>query len=469
MKRPDSSIPQFAQRIPRDVLPLIAGRTLVLPLGCETVRVRFTATMRSVRFSLRTRDPAEAKARQGQAAAALERFWVTLRTDAPAALSHQQATALAGELYRAWSDGGADRTIAVQHTPDGRWERTRSMPAEEEAAFASARGKLEAAIEAEDTAGLEPTLGPLVDRLLLARGVSSVDADSRAVLLDAFARALRDAFAARERHAVGDYSPDPNANRFPEWQQEKVAPPPSSAGKTTLTGLVSDWWTERQAAGLKPSTHESYRNTVAAFVAYLKHNDAGRVTAEDVLGFKDHRLATINPRTGKAISAKTVKDSDIAGLKAIFAWAVANRRMASNPAKDVTLKLGKARKLRSKGLSDEEAHAILRAALAYQPGKGERPQTAAAKRWVPWLAAYTGARVGELAQLRKQDLRQQGPHWLITITPEAGTVKTNEVREVVLHSHLVELGFPEFVAKAPAGHLFLKLGSEGDVLGRSKA
>ncbi|WP_281292741.1 DUF6538 domain-containing protein [Methylobacterium oryzihabitans] len=450
----------------------MAGRTLVLPLGCETVRVRFTATMRSVRFSLRTRDPAEAKARQGQAAAALERFWVSLRTDAPAALSHQQATALAGELYRAWSDGGAGRTIAVQHMPDGRWERARSMPAEEEAAFASARGKLEAAIEADDTAGLEPTLGPLVDRLLLARGVSSVDADSRAVLLDAFARALRDAFAARERNAGGDYSPDPNANRFPEWQTEQqgrgpepAKPAPVPAGKTTLTGLVADWWTERQAAGLKPSTHESYRNTVAAFVAYLKHDDAGRVTAEDVLGFKDHRLATINPRTGKTISAKTVKDSDIAGLKAIFAWAVANRRMASNPAKDVTLKLGKARKLRSKGLSDAEAHAILRAALAYQPGKGERPQTAAAKRWVPWLAAYTGARVGELAQLRKQDLRQQGPYWLITITPEAGTVKTNEAREVVLHPHLVELGFPEFVAKAPAGHLFLKLGREGDVLG----
>lgn len=36
---------------------------------------------------------------------------------------------------------------------------------------------------------------------------------------------------------------------------------------------------------------------------------------------------------------------------------------------------------------------------------------------------------------------------------------------MVLHSHLVELGFPEFVEAAPAGHLFLKPSKSGDVLG----
>ena len=89
----------------------------------------------------------------------------------------------------------------------------------------------------------------------------------------------------------------------------------------------------------------------------------------------------------------------------------------------------------------------------------------AAKSWVPWLCAYTGARVCEVAQLRKQDLRQEGGHWVLRITPEAGTVKTNEARDVVLHSHLIELGFPAFVASAPADHLFLKIGKEGDVRG----
>lgn len=126
-----------------------------------------------------------------------------------------------------------------------------------------------------------------------------------------------------------------------------------------MTGLLAAWWAERKAAGLKPSTYESYRHTMAAFVAFLEHDEVARVTADDVLGFKNHRLATINPRTGKTISAKTVRDSDLTALRAIFEWAVANRRMASNPAKEVRLRLGKTRKVRPKGFTDAEAKALL--------------------------------------------------------------------------------------------------------------
>ena len=93
------------------------------------------------------------------------------------------------------------------------------------------------------------------------------------------------------------------------------------------------------------------------------------MTPEDNVRFKDHRLATINPRTGKHISAKTVKDSDLASLKTIFGWGVSNLRMATNPATGITIKLGKPVKLRSKGFTDEEARAILTVATNLS-GKG---------------------------------------------------------------------------------------------------
>lgn len=466
VKRNDSSVPQFVQRIPADVRHLAVGRTLVVPLGAETVRVAITPTMGSVRFSLRTREPSEVKARQGQAAAALETFFDALRKGRAVELDHRQATALAGDLYRAWADGAADRTISVTHTPQG-WVRDRSTPEEEGAGFKAAMAKLDAVAESGELADLEVSLGPLVDRLLLRRGIASVDAGTRPLLLDAFAKALWDAFENRKRNAEGDYSPDPKAGRFPTWQQPGKPEPTKAAPsteKTSLRGLIEDWWKEAKAAGRKPSTYESYSNTADALTAFLKHDDAARVTPDDVLRFKDYRLSAINPRTGRPTSAKTVRDGDLVGLKTIFGWAVSNRRLKDNPAAGLTIKLSKPAKLRSKGFTDEEARALLLAALQHEPGKA-RVQTAAAKRWVPWLAAYTGARVGELAQLRKQDLRRQGEYWLITITPEAGTVKTNEAREVVLHSHLIEQGFPEFVAKAPPGHLFLKPAADGDVLG----
>ncbi len=95
--------------------------------------------------------------------------------------------------------------------------------------------------------------------------------------------------------------------------------------------------------------------------------------------------------------------------------------------------------------------------------KRENPKTAAAKRWAPWLCAYTGARVGKIVQLRKQNVRRRDDGvWTINITPEAGKVKDKEAREVVLHAHLVELGFGGFVHGSKAGYLFLNAAHEDD-------
>src|SRR5205823_807148 len=82
-----------------------------------------------------------------------------------------------------------------------------------------------------------------------------------------------------------------------------------------------------------------------------------------------------------------------------------------------------------------------------------------------WLLAYSGARVGEMAQLRKEDLSREGKLWIIRITPEAGTVKNDEPRRVVVHPHLVDMGFIKFVQAAPSGYLFLRPADDGDVLG----
>nr|WP_285292805.1 phage integrase N-terminal SAM-like domain-containing protein [Aureimonas altamirensis] len=232
----------------------------------------------------------------------------------------------------------------------------------------------------------------------------------------------------------------------------------TAAGKSppvTLTGLFGEWWREAQAAGRKPSTHESYQNTVKSLAAFLKHDDAQRITAEDIVAFKDYRLTTPSPRTGKPPSPKTVKDSDLSALKTLFGWAVMNRKLPANPAAGLTIKVGRRAQVRPKGFVDSEARAILSAATAYSAGPREHPKTAAAKRWIPWLCACSGARVGEIGQLRREDVRFEMDRWVIIITPEAGTVKTNHAREIVLHHQLAQSGFPEFVKSSKDGPLFL--------------
>ena len=127
----------------------------------------------------------------------------------------------------------------------------------------------------------------------------------------------------------------------------------------------------------------------------------------------------------------------------MFTWAVRHKKAAHNPFAGCVVEVPRAKVTRETGRAFTEAEAvtILRAALT-TPINPKQPFTAA-KRWVPWIAAYTGARAGELTQLRRQDVESRpGVGWVIRITPEAGTVKTGEVRVVPLHADLVKQGFP---------------------------
>lgn len=480
VQRQGSRNRHYVRRIPADVIERAVGTRLNIPVGDITVPVTISAKMDSIRVSLRTNDPGEVKVRQAAVDAYLENVWKGLRADQPVSLTHRQVTALAGKFYRSWANEDDSRTISIQYMPDGanpiitrgssgelQEERKALWQAIEERTADGWRPLDKEGERAKDPVGVEVLEGPLgaiIDSFLLAEGIGRVDQASRLLLLEAFWMALRDAFASRARNAEGDYAADPKSERFPAWsppehlEQKPVRPAPLASSKASMKGLVAAWWTEALAAGRKPSTLQSYQNTMTKFVAFLGHDDAARVTSDDVVRFKDHRLAA-------GISPKTVKDSDLAGLKTVFGWAMNNRKLATNPAAGITVvKPGRTPRLRSKGFTDEEAVALLRHAADYEP-KGEHPKLAKAKKWVPWLCAHTGARVGEMLQLRKEDIRREGEHWVLLITPEAGTVKTNQAREVVLHRQLVERGFPEFVATASPEHLFLTpRAKDGDIL-----
>ncbi len=66
MRRTESSFIQFRQRIPADVLAKARGLNLVVPVGDQSAAITIERKAQDVKVSLRTRDPDEAKERQGQ-------------------------------------------------------------------------------------------------------------------------------------------------------------------------------------------------------------------------------------------------------------------------------------------------------------------------------------------------------------------------------------------------------------------
>lgn len=463
MERKGSRFAQFVKRIPIGLSHKLAGRELLVPLGegITPARVKFGSATQAVRFSLRTSDPSEIRQRQAAAAGFIEEVFASLRQDRPLSLSRSQVMALAGELYRAWAEEQPPSGDIAFIEVDGKMVRTYDFDGlDDEAEIAALEQTAERLPEGNYAAEaeLEKIVGPLADRLLARKAIMAVDARTRDLIVRSLPRALADGMRARAKTIGGNFAPDETGKRFPTWRAPEASRSAASqaSGTLSLTDLVDAWWSEAKAAGKTESTHDSYSNSFRLLSAFLGHDDARLVSPEDIIRFKDHRLTTPNPKTGRPVSAKTVKASDLTAFKSVFDWAVANRKLPSNPAVGITIKLGKTVKVRERDFTDAEAVSILSKANQLSI-KNRLSETEEMKRWVPWLCAYSGARLGEMVQLRKEDLRQEGEDWIITITPEAGTVKGKESREVPLHPHLVEMGFPEFVRRRPSGYLFMTI------------
>jgi integrase len=465
MRRKGSRNGYFQQRIPAAVKPLLAsGRRLEFQVAGETVSVAVTERSSSIKFSLRSSDPAEVKVRQAEAARQAELHWKALRQTKAVALSHRQCVALAGKVYRGWaSEQRREATTAMMRVPVvAGLEPGKAATAWRWEPSGHALVDAEAEVWAKAATKLDPDkLAALADRLLLAEGINGLgglNGESREMLLDEIGKALKQAFEARQRNAEGDYRADPIADRFPSFASEGSLTSSSSSKRASLTGILNGWKREAKAAGRSVSTFESYERSLRQFAEFLKHDDAPRITAEDVRRFKDHRIA-------EGRSLKTVKDSDIAALKSVLGWAVNNGLLKDNPAAGLKVIAPKKARMREPGFTHREATELLRHARDFKPSAGTSTKMAAAKRWVPWLCAYSGARVGEIVQLRKQDVRREAAVAFIIISPEAGTVKDKKAREVPLHSDIVEQGFLQFVERAKDGYLFLRAAPGGDIRG----
>jgi len=157
--------------------------------------------------------------------------------------------------------------------------------------------------------------------------------------------------------------------------------------------------------------------------------------------WKAHLLA-------QGLSPRTIKDGKLAPVAAMFAWALRDRKIQANPAADVDLTVKQKPGQGRRGYSDEEASLILRAA------KSER----GVLKWLPWLCAFTGARISELCQLRRSDLVQLGSVWCIKLVPEAGSLKNvGSERTVPLHPALIAEGFVQFVHSGKTAFVFPEL------------
>jgi len=235
----------------------------------------------------------------------------------------------------------------------------------------------------------------------------------------------------------------------------------------SLRGLF-DAYVETGALG--SAIAKEWRTGIDRFVAFVGHDDARRVTQADVLRWRNH--ARDEPqKNGKPRSAQRVNVGYLAPLRAAFKHGLSEMLIEHDPAAGVPkLRIVKQAKTRDRQFTKDEQRTILRAALKVENGDARNRYKQLVRRWVPWLCAYTGARVNEMTQLRAEDVQQVDGHWIIQITPNAGRVKNKEFRNVPVHEHLIAQGFIEMVKAQGTGPLFYdpELGDAGSERGQNK-
>lgn len=225
-----------------------------------------------------------------------------------------------------------------------------------------------------------------------------------------------------------------------------VPSPVAITGPTLTVGDLFDRWATDRADKRAPNTIKRYRGSIRSFEAFASGRDVRTLTGDDVFAWAVHR------RDRESISPRAVNKNDLVALSSVFRWGAgraSGQILSSNPAAGISLDEPRIGLQRERTFRDGEVAAILLAASQVDPD-ARNPTRSAARRWCPWLAAYSGARISELTNLHREDIRTEGgiPFMHLRVT------KTGEARTVPIHAHLIEQGFLGFVEACVSGPLF---------------
>ena len=275
----------------------------------------------------------------------------------------------------------------------------------------------------------------------LAERTIALTPEATNLFIDAVSDTLLEAFGRLESLARGDYSQDQLLASLP--QVDDAAPRFSPILR--VKSLFEQW-----AKAIQPAT-----STIDRWSSVFNAADSHFRDAVDI-DFTTARV-WLNGRVNETRSAHTVATVWRTALKTVFAWGVTEELLKSNPFAKIRISVPRKNFEReTKAFTEEEAKIILSASTACDDTKSFDER---ARRWVPWLCAYSGARAGEITQLRGVDIQQRSNHYFARLSPSAGKMKTRKARTIPLHEHLIAQGFLSFVERAEGSPLFYAIES----------
>ncbi len=225
---------------------------------------------------------------------------------------------------------------------------------------------------------------------------------------------------------------------------------------------VNDLWAsyrDRKVAGdeWSSTTKEKYEGFVKALNKTLEedhdfssYEDVDEVT-KLILKLKEYKSS----RTGEKWSASSVNDC-LVFLSTLYRYAIRNRKFGITFNPFEARQIAETDSKKREALTPEELAAVWR---GLQKVRGNAKKTDL--YWVMLMMLYTGARIGEVCQLRLDDFEKIGDHWVVHYRsrPELGQSIKGEKRKqkkrpneevdriTAIHPHLRTLGLFKHIDK----------------------
>jgi hypothetical protein len=328
-------------------------------------------------------------------------------------LTEREAAVVAGDWYRWFVDQHSENPgrghWAEQHEI---WSNSLMDAADPEGGELDRRGGVRRfgwdELDAAEVESLYPALvhDAHVERFLADHGVVLSQA-GRACFLSVVLRLFLDALGTLERRAAGNWSPDKRLEMLPSPVPIETLKRVNRRAGSKPMELFEAYCLDKQSA---PSS-------VARRRIVFKTLDALREPIRDA----EDAQRWLDSLKTKDRSAHTVRVTYLSAARAVYAWAKRKRLIAVNPFEDCVVEVPRKARTRAtdKAFNDDEVSIILQAALQVEVRPGQPWD--AAKRWVPCLSAYTGARAGELTQLRVKDIDAVRKAILITPDESSGS------------------------------------------------
>lgn len=446
--RPESRKIWFRMAVPKEARDRVGKKLITCPLG---------TTDRREALILAGKKRAELFEEWGLIAAAGSLPVPMRRVPTEAELEHA-AVILGYELPREEAEAGR-KTLRGPNMYRGHVQWTKA--------------ELEEQIRAAATGDFEP-VRYLADAAVEALDLDlAPDSEGYAKLCDLLNKArLADLQEQHRRNlgAVEAVTDSPLVRRVQEREAAKA-----KAGETLLE-LFERWGVEMLAKGEKRAdTVNQDRKVVEQFAAFVgADRDVRSITPQEVFDYREamrdlppkwmskrelrdldmRAAAAVAREKGMAQTAYTTVNKHLSTISPLYKWLAGQPKWAgmANPCNGLfhAKVKGKNRRpsFKTAALNKILGSPLFRGFLGngdeHVPGSMRADDW---RYWIPLVCLWTGARIGEIAQLRLGDVRKERGVWFIHIRHEEGeglTTKSGQSRPAAVHPMLERVGFLAF-------------------------